>query len=142
VDQFFTLGSLLEGSWEFAQPVHMCFVDVEKVFDRVPLGLFWAILREYGVPNSLQWAMRSLYFCNKSCVCILGIKSDMFMVGVVLRQGCPSSPVLFVIFMDGIFMRSLGVEQVRFGGLGIASLLFANDVVLLASSDHDFKHSV
>ena len=24
------------GSWEFSQPVHMCFVDLEKEFDRVP----------------------------------------------------------------------------------------------------------
>ncbi|KAI3360912.1 hypothetical protein L3Q82_013125 [Scortum barcoo] len=26
----------LEGLWEFAQPVHMCFVDLEKAFERVP----------------------------------------------------------------------------------------------------------
>jgi len=29
-----------------------------------------------------------------------------------------------------------------FGGLGIASLLFADDVVLLASSDRDLRHSL
>uniref|UniRef100_A0A3B3C6W3 Reverse transcriptase domain-containing protein n=1 Tax=Oryzias melastigma TaxID=30732 RepID=A0A3B3C6W3_ORYME len=36
VDQLYTLFSVLEGSWEFAHPVHMCFVDLEKAFDRVP----------------------------------------------------------------------------------------------------------
>jgi len=35
----------------------------------------------------------------------------------------------------------LGVEQVRFGGLRISSLLFADDVVLL-SSDRDLQHSL
>jgi len=44
--------------------------------------------------------------------------------------------------MDRISRRSLGVEQVRFGDLGIASLLFADDVVLLESSDHDLRHSL
>jgi len=86
VDQLFTLARILKGSWEFAELVYMCFVDLQKAFDRVPLGLFWGVLREYGVPDSLP---RSLYVCSKSCVRILGIKSDTFSVGVGLRQGCP-----------------------------------------------------
>jgi len=85
---------------------------------------------------------RSLYACSRSCVRIIGIKSDTFPVDVGLRQGCPSSPVLFVIFMYRISRPSLGVEHVRFGSLGIASLLFADDVVLLASSDRGLRHSL
>ncbi|XP_075957732.1 E3 ubiquitin-protein ligase CBL-B-B isoform X1 [Anarhichas minor] len=142
VDQLFTLARLLEGFWEFAQPVYMCFVDLEKAFDRVPRGFLWGVLREYGVPDPLQWAIRSLYDCSRSCVRILCNKSDTFLVGVGLRQGCPLSPVLFVTFMDRISRRSLGAENVRFGGLGIASVLFVDDVVLLASSDHDLQHSL
>ncbi|KAF7653076.1 hypothetical protein LDENG_00087670 [Lucifuga dentata] len=57
--------------------------------------------------------------------------------GVGLRQGCPLSPILFVIFMDRISRRSQGLEGVQFGDLRIASLLLADDVVLLASSDSD-----
>jgi len=57
-------------------------------------------------------------------------------------QDCPVSPVLFVIFMDRISRPSLGLEQVSFGGLGIASLLFADDVVLLAFSDRALRHSL
>ncbi|KAI3359494.1 hypothetical protein L3Q82_013900 [Scortum barcoo] len=69
--------------------------------------------------------------------CIAGSKSDLFSVHVGLRQGCPLSPVLFIIFMDRISRRSQGPEGVRFGNHRISSLLFADDVVLLASSSQE-----
>ncbi|KAI3375956.1 hypothetical protein L3Q82_016374 [Scortum barcoo] len=61
-----------EGLWEFAQPVHMCFVDLEKAFDRVPRGILWGVLREYGVRGPLLRAVRSLYDQSRSLVRIAG----------------------------------------------------------------------
>lgn len=142
LDQLWTLGRILEGAWEFAQPVHMCFVDLEKAFDRVPRGILWGVLREYGVSDSLIRAVRSLYDRCRSLVRIAGSKSNSFPVRVGLRQGCPLSPILFITFMDRISRRSLGVEGVRFGDLRIKSLLFADDVVLLASSGRDLQLSL
>ncbi|KAK3569395.1 hypothetical protein QTP86_027811 [Hemibagrus guttatus] len=52
---------VLNGSWEFAQPVHMCFVDLEKAFDRVPHGILWEVFWEYGVRGPLLRAVRPLY---------------------------------------------------------------------------------
>ncbi|XP_061541984.1 ankyrin repeat domain-containing protein 13D isoform X7 [Phycodurus eques] len=142
VDQLYTLGRVLEGAWEFAQPVYMCFVDLEKAFDRVPRGVLWRVLRKYGVSYPLIRAIRSLYDRSQSLVRISGSKSDSFPVRVGLCQGCPLSPILFITFMDRISRRSRGEKGVRFGGLGIASLLFADDVVLLASSNRDLQLSL
>ncbi|TKS65366.1 R2 Retrovirus-related Pol polyprotein from type I retrotransposable element [Collichthys lucidus] len=133
---------VLEGAWEFAQTVYMCIVDLEKVFDRVPRGVLWRVLQEYGVSDPLIRAIRSLYSRCQSLVHIAGSKSDLFPVRVGLRQGCPLSPVLFITFMDRISRRSQGVEGQRFGGLTIGSLLFADDVVLLASSERDLQLSL
>ena len=45
-------------------------------------------------------------------------------------------------FMDRISGRSQAVEGVKFGGLWIPSLLFADYVVLLASSNSDLQPSL
>ncbi|XDV52909.1 hypothetical protein PO909_021551 [Leuciscus waleckii] len=44
--------------------------------------------------------------------------------------------------MDRISRRSQGPEGVRFGDDTISSLLFADDVVVLASSDQDLQHAL
>ena len=44
--------------------------------------------------------------------------------------------------MDRISRRSRGEESVRFGDLRIASLLFADDILLLATSDRDLQHAL
>ncbi|KAF7640775.1 hypothetical protein LDENG_00015100, partial [Lucifuga dentata] len=64
----------------------MCFVDLEKAYNHVPRGVLWGVLREYGVPSSLTWAIRFLYNQSQSCVRILGTKSDLFSVGIGLLQ--------------------------------------------------------
>ncbi|KAK3516029.1 hypothetical protein QTP70_001869 [Hemibagrus guttatus] len=142
LDQLYTLHRVLEGLWEFAQPVHMCFVDLEKAFECVPRGILWEVLWEYGVRGPLLRAVRSLYNQSRSLVRIASCKSDLFPVHVGLRQGCPLSPVLFIVFMGRISRCSQGLKGVRFGDHRISSLIFADDVVLLASSSLDLQHTL
>uniref|UniRef100_A0A8C6KR66 Reverse transcriptase domain-containing protein n=1 Tax=Nothobranchius furzeri TaxID=105023 RepID=A0A8C6KR66_NOTFU len=139
VDQLYTLARVREGAWEFAQSINMCFVDLEKAYDRVPRGTLWGTLQEYGVGGFLLRVIQSLYQRSVSLVRIAGSMSDLFLVRVGLRQGCPLSPVLFITFMHRISRHSRGVECVEFGGRRILSLLFADDVVLLASSSSDLQ---
>ncbi|TWW59217.1 General transcription factor II-I repeat domain-containing protein 2 [Takifugu flavidus] len=84
VDQLYTISRVLEGAWEFAQPVHMCFVDLEKPFDRVPRGVLWGALREYGVSGPLIRAVCSLYDRCQSLVHIAGRSGLLFADDVVL----------------------------------------------------------
>ncbi len=101
------------------------------------MGVLW----EYGVRGLLLRAALSLYDQSRSLVRIAGSKSDLFPVHVGLRQGYPLSPVLFIVFMDRI-SRSQGPEGVRVGDHTISSLLFADDVVLLAPSDQNLWNAL
>ncbi|KAK3568587.1 hypothetical protein QTP86_009401 [Hemibagrus guttatus] len=120
----------------------MCFVDLEKAFDRVSRGFMWEVLWEYGVHGPLLRAVRSLYDQSTSLVYIASCKSDLFPVHVGLQQDCPLSQVLFVVFMDRISRCSQGLEGVQFGDHRISLLLFADDVVLLAPSSQDLQRAL
>lgn len=54
-------------------------------------------------------------------------------MGDGLRQGGASSPILFVAFIIRILRLIAGEEHLQFRGVRISSLLFADDVVLMAS---------
>ena len=100
------------------------------------------VLQEYGVDGLLLLGLQSLYCWSQSLVYIADSKSDPFPVRVGLCQGLPLSLVLYIIFMDRISLHSQVVERIGFGGLRIPSLLFVDDVVLLASLNGDLQLSL
>jgi len=71
----------------YAKDVYTCFVDHEKAYVRVPRGKLRGVLREYGVDDRLLLVVKSLYSSSEVCVHCGGVKSQLFTVGVGLRQG-------------------------------------------------------
>ena len=120
-DQLFTLARILEGAWEYAYPVYMCFVDLEKAYDRVPREILWEVLREYRVRGVPTQGPSNLFTPKAKAVSGFSAVSQFsFPLGVGLRQGCASSPILFVIFIDRISRCTVVEERGRsLVGLGL-----------------------
>ena len=134
--QIFTLKQIFKKSWEYGKDLFACFVDLEKAYDRVPQDKLWTVLQEYGVNGQLLCVIKSFYCRPEVCVRVNGKQSKPFHVGVGLRQGCVLSSLLFIVYMNWIDKCSQADECAAIGNCNISRLLFADDLVLLFSTEY------
>ncbi|KAL6727136.1 hypothetical protein Aduo_009040 [Ancylostoma duodenale] len=91
---------MIEKHWEKQKPLHLAFLDLEKVFDRVPHEVIWYALRWHGVPEELIEWVRILYADPRSRVQATAGTSAEFPISVGVHQGSALSPLLFIVVMD------------------------------------------
>jgi hypothetical protein len=101
-DQIAALRLFLDKSWEYDINQYICFLDLEKAFDRVPRQKIWEVLYSSGVDPKLLDAIKSTYRNQRSSV--LGGKI-YFTVKTGVRQGSVLSPLLFIIYMNVIILQ-------------------------------------
>ncbi|OMJ11056.1 LINE-1 reverse transcriptase-like protein [Smittium culicis] len=93
-------------------------------------------LRSVGIGGKLLNMIKGMYDAPKIAVRVGNefSNSTEYLCGV--RQGCPTSPIVFDFYINDIFKN---VRGVRVSGLTsrIPGLLFADDAVLLAESSAD-----
>ena len=76
------------------------------------------------------------------CVCVNSATTKPFRVKVGLRQGCSLSPILFLIYVDGIVKNSESCGGVKIGECTVQRLLFADDLVLLDSTQNGLQQAL
>lgn len=109
-------------------------LDQEKAFDRLEHHFLFSILRAYGFPADFVRLFEVLYADLVSDLVINGRVTPCFSVARGVRQGCPLSPLLFVLCLDPLLRRINDHPSVRgFPLPGSGSLkvsAYADDVSL------------
>ena len=91
-------------SSEIQSDLALLNLDWSKAFDRVDTKFLWKIMKSFGFPESfVNWLM-ILYKNNRSQLCINGVISDSFRINRSVRQGCPLSMLLYVIFQEPLYL--------------------------------------
>ena len=86
---------------ESAYDLNLLLLDWSKAFDRVDTEALTDALIAFGIRGTFLEAIKSTY--NKSEFRVLGQRGDpasaLFTQEVGIRQGCPLSPLLFIIML-------------------------------------------
>ena len=127
-------------------PIAILSLDQEKAFDRVDWGFMRATLSAMGFgPSFISW-VNLFYFRVQSAVNVNGYLSSFFGLSRGVRQGCPLSPLLYVLVSE-VLAANIRCNP-RISGLclpGTPSLSpisqYADDTSLILLSDDAIKAS-
>ena len=61
MEAIFSLRQLMEKYWAKRKNLHMVFIDLEKVYDRVPRDLIWWVLTKKNVPRGYIEIIKDMY---------------------------------------------------------------------------------
>ena len=97
--QQITRGVLEEAAHSAHDRVYLFrFYDLEKAYPKVARGALWKALEKKGCPMSFLQVLRGIHEDPKCKVRHQGRLSSTFVPERGLREGCPSSPILFNVY--------------------------------------------
>ena len=121
-DAIFCLRMLLEKWTEGQKAVHCAFIDLEKVYGRVPREELWECLRLAETLECCIKIIQDIYDGATTTVRSAAGLTKEFKVGVGPHQSSALSPFLFAIIIDRL------TEDIRKDAPW--DMLFADDIVL------------
>jgi hypothetical protein len=104
----------------------MIFIDLKKVYDKVPRNAMWWALQKYKVSSKYISLIKDIYDNIVTSVRISDGDTNDFLINIGLHQGSALSPYLFALIMDKV------TRDIQ-GGIPWC-MLFADDVILVDES--------
>lgn len=132
IDNIFTLTTLARSRIEKGQKLYVFFVDFKAAFDSIDRNALFYKLSNIGISSKVLNVIKSLYEANKAAVWDGNALSNWFETNRGVKQGCLLSPLLFALFLDDLSTQLPG--GVTFDSLKIKTLLYADDIVIMAES--------
>lgn len=144
IDHVFVLRHLIDRTRfsSGAARLYACYVDFQKAFDRVLRGLLMERLAALGIHGEMIQALGNIYWHVSLHTRVQHELGTPFLSTTGVKQGDPLSPLLFGLFIDEFeeWLESrLPDAGVECGGKLIRMLLYADDMVLMATCPDDLQ---
>jgi len=121
-------------------------VDFRKAFNTVPRALLWQVLAKMGIVGRFMQCLQSMYSQNSVRIMhpTKGL-STWFSCGIGVKQGCPLSPLLFGLYLDGLekHLDALdGNSPPQLADIIVKLLLYANDLALMSETPQGLQRQI
>ncbi|KYO40233.1 hypothetical protein Y1Q_0019438 [Alligator mississippiensis] len=124
-------------------PLSVVFVDIAKAFDSVSHNHISWVLKAKGVDQHIVNLIEDSYQKVTTRVQVFNGFTPPISIKSGVKQGSPMSPLLFNIAMDPLIAKLETIGQgVKVGSASLATLAFADDLVLLSDSWEGMQHNI
>jgi len=115
--------------------VNVCLLDLSKAFDKMDHSALYLKLMDRSIPVQILNVLENWFSLCMSCVKWGSVMSHFYELKAGVRQGGVLSPILFGIYIDGVFnivdKTNIGC---RIGAICTGIFMYADDIILLAPS--------
>ena len=125
--------------------LYTCFVDFRKAFDTVWHQGVYQKLSQANITGNFLETLKDMYNKTECAVKIGGKLTQFFPCKKGVRQGDPLSPLLFNIFINGIFdeLREENCDPVTLDEEDkINAMAYADDIVLVSTTKEGLQKAI
>ncbi len=116
-----------------SNPEVVISLDAEKAFDRIEWNYLFAVLDKFGFGSKFISWIHLLYHQPKAAVVTNKMVSQYFSLSRGTRQGCPLSPLLFILAIEplsSVLRSSQSISGIKRRGVEYKVSLYADDLLL------------
>ena len=131
-----------ERAVEVNQDLYLCFVDNIKAFDRVKHETLMSILADLDIFDKDLRLIQSLYYNQTAAIRHKNRLREWASIKRGVRQSCVQSPHFHNLYSEQTLRALDEMEGIKVNGRNITNIRYADDTVLLATSEENLQELV